>query len=152
MDPPWERYPEPTCYVCDSYEVTRESCEDGAPLCDDHDTPIARKRVVHEVGLENAREDSGRASSMLHPNASGRKAEKLKKALKRSKKKAQRARNALNELREECDHADSLEQHIRVITEDDIPDNAPPMDLPAKEVYEKCWQCGHEDRYMMKEA
>lgn len=146
--------PEPQCFYCGSYEVVQEALEDGAPLCEEHDHPIARKKIPLVEAIADKDEAKfhlqkklfgmSREPSEEQKEKMGRISERITKTIEKKQKLEER----LEEIQEECDHPDEwMESSKDVAYEEDfdqVPKSEVPDELPAVFIHAKCKLCGLE--------
>lgn len=152
--------PEPQCHFCGSYEVVQEALEDGAPLCEEHDHPIARKRLP----LEDRLGDLGEAKYHLQEKLFGmprepsdeqkEKFERIRRNLDSTIEKREKLKERLEKVQDECDHPkDWTVTQYNVAEEEDldmVPESEMPEELPAVTVHFRCKLCGLQEQIYME--
>lgn len=149
MEPPENYWPEPACYVCDSHDVTQVSLENSTPLCEEHDTEVARRCADLEQHIFNLQEGQARLSEKLHRGQDDDTIERVRSQLRKGGEKLSEKKQQLRELQEQCDHEHvdvderlHFEEHLAIIPEKEWPDR-----VPARSYSINCWECGLQDQW-----
>lgn len=143
---------EPTCRVCDD-PPTLESTEDGAPLCEEHDTEISREYHRLNRDLGKLSEDLYELEmKMTQRRRDDEDLERLSNRHKQVRSNKQKVNQQLEDLQERCPHED-LEVTREIVTEDDfieIHEGEMADKIPFYRVYEHCPECEHRNHYTEK--
>lgn len=145
LDPPDP--PDPECLECGDYDVTRDSLENGTPLCEAHDDQVRREVETIQLGLEKASEAQAYYSSRMGRDEPKDQVERMAKNHRREGENIRNLKARLKDIQAECDHPD-VERRETVYEEDDfenVPEDEMPDDVPVVSIYERCRRCGHEE-------